>query len=136
MPTRNTEVLARIINERGLARTSLGTLSLTAGAFDDAVSWCVLALVLATFGGGPGLAVLAIGGGLTYVLFMVLFGKRLLAPLGRHAGSLPLAIRPAPSIPIEPLYRSSMGRFVALSVRWNRSPPLPARSPARNLPPP
>jgi Kef-type K+ transport system membrane component KefB len=76
-------MLARIINERGLAKTSLGTLSLTAGAFDDAVSWCVLALVLATFGGGPGLAILAIGGGLTYVAFMVLFGKRVLAPLGR-----------------------------------------------------
>jgi hypothetical protein len=47
-------MLARIINERGLAKTSLGTLSLTAGAFDDAASWCVLAVVLATFGGGPG----------------------------------------------------------------------------------
>jgi Kef-type K+ transport system membrane component KefB len=76
-------MLARIINERGLAKTSLGTLSLTAGAFDDACSWCVLAIVLATFGGGPGVAVLAIGGGLAYVVFMVLFGKTLLAPLGR-----------------------------------------------------
>ncbi|MDG2535150.1 cation:proton antiporter [Sphingomonas sp. HITSZ_GF] len=76
-------MLARIINERGLANTSLGTLSLTAGAFDDAVSWCVLAIVLATFGAGPGVAVIAIGGGLTYALFMILFGKRLLAPLGR-----------------------------------------------------
>ncbi|MCK5912170.1 MAG: cation:proton antiporter, partial [Caulobacter sp.] len=36
-------MLAKIINERGLQKTSLGTLSLTAGAFDDAVSWCVLA---------------------------------------------------------------------------------------------
>ena len=44
-------MLARIINERGLANSSLGTLSLTAGAFDDASSWCVLAVVLATFGG-------------------------------------------------------------------------------------
>ena len=76
-------MLARIINERGLANSSLGTLSLTAGAFDDAVSWCVLAVVLATFGAGPGVAVLAIGGGLAYTLFIVLFGKRLLAPLGR-----------------------------------------------------
>jgi len=31
-------MLARIINERGLANTALGTLSLTAGAFDDACS--------------------------------------------------------------------------------------------------
>ncbi|MBO9713954.1 cation:proton antiporter [Sphingomonas sp.] len=76
-------MLARIINERGLANSSLGTLSLTAGAFDDACSWCVLAIVLATFGGGPGVAVLAIGGGLAFAAFMLLFGKRLLAPLGR-----------------------------------------------------
>lgn len=76
-------MLARIINERGLANTSLGTLSLTAGAFDDACSWCVLALVLAAFGGGPGVAVLAIGGGLIYAAFIMLFGRKLLAPLGR-----------------------------------------------------
>jgi Kef-type K+ transport system membrane component KefB len=76
-------MLARIINERGLANTSLGTLSLTAGAFDDAVSWCVLAVVLATFGGGPGVAVLAIGGAIIYATFIMLFGRRLLAPLGR-----------------------------------------------------
>jgi Kef-type K+ transport system membrane component KefB len=76
-------MLARIINERGLSNTSLGTLSLTAGAFDDAVSWCVLAVVLATFGGGPGVAVLAIGGGLLYAAFIMVFGRRMLAPLGR-----------------------------------------------------
>ena len=75
-------MLARIINERGLSDTALGTLSLTAGAFDDAVSWCVLALVLATFGGGPGVAVIAIGGGISYAIFITLFGRRLLAPLG------------------------------------------------------
>jgi Kef-type K+ transport system membrane component KefB len=76
-------MLARIINERGLADTSLGTLTLTAGAFDDACSWCVLAIVLATFGAGPGVAVLAIGGGVVYAGFLMLFGTRLLAPLGR-----------------------------------------------------
>ncbi len=76
-------MLARIINERGLADTALGTLSLTAGAFDDAVSWCVLAIVLATFGAGAGVAILAIGGALLYAIFLILFGKRLLAPLGR-----------------------------------------------------
>jgi len=76
-------MLARIVNERGLANTALGTLSLTAGAFDDAASWCVLALVLATFGAGPGVAVLAIGGAILYGTFILLFGRRLLAPLGR-----------------------------------------------------
>ncbi len=76
-------MLARIINERGLADTSLGTLSLTAGAFDDAASWCVLAIVLATFGAGAGVALLAIFSGLAYAAFLFFFGERLLAPLGR-----------------------------------------------------
>ncbi|HWW57479.1 MAG TPA: cation:proton antiporter [Sphingopyxis sp.] len=76
-------MLARIINERGLANTSLGTLTLTAGAFDDAVSWCVLAIVLATFGGGPGVALIAIVGGFSFALFMFFIGRRLLVPLGR-----------------------------------------------------
>jgi len=76
-------MLARIIHERGLADTALGTLSLTAGAFDDAVSWCVLAVVLATFGAGAGVAIVAIGGAVLYAAFLVLFGRRLLGPLGR-----------------------------------------------------
>jgi Kef-type K+ transport system membrane component KefB len=76
-------MLARIINERGLANSALGTLSLTAGAFDDVVSWCVLAVVLATFGAGAGVAILAIGGGFLYVIFIAIFGQRLLSPLGR-----------------------------------------------------
>jgi Kef-type K+ transport system membrane component KefB len=76
-------MLARIINERGLANSSLGTLSLTAGAFDDAASWCVLAIVLATFGAGVGVAVIAIGGAVLYATFMLLYGRKLLAPLGR-----------------------------------------------------
>ncbi|WP_422061901.1 cation:proton antiporter [Sphingopyxis sp.] len=76
-------MLARIVNERGLANSALGTLTLTAGAFDDAVSWCVLAIVLATFGGGPGVALIAIVGGLGFTLFMIFAGRPLLAPLGR-----------------------------------------------------
>jgi Kef-type K+ transport system membrane component KefB len=88
-------MLARIINERGLSNTALGTLSLTAGAFDDAVSWCVLAIVLATFGGGPGVAVIAIGGGVAYAIFIMFFGRRLLAPLGQavdKAGAMSMTV--------------------------------------------
>jgi Kef-type K+ transport system membrane component KefB len=43
----------------------------------------VLALVLAAFGAGPGVAVLAIGGGVLWAAFVMLFGRKLLAPLGR-----------------------------------------------------
>jgi Kef-type K+ transport system membrane component KefB len=78
-------MLARIIHERGLSKTPLGTLSLSAGAIDDAGAWTVLAIVLATFGGGPMVAVKAIVGGGAFVLFMVTLGPKLLAPLGRIA---------------------------------------------------
>jgi len=78
-------MLARIIFERGLSGTSLGTLALAAGAIDDAAAWCVLAVVLATFGGGAVVAIKAIAGGLAYGLFMMFIGSRVLAPLGRIA---------------------------------------------------
>jgi len=55
--------LARIIYERGLTGTTLGTLSLAAGAAGDAAAWCVLAIVLASAGGGAEVAVKAIGAG-------------------------------------------------------------------------
>ncbi len=78
-------VLARIIQERGLTKTPLGTLSLSAGAIDDAGAWTVLAIVLASFGGGAAVAVKAIVGGGAFALFMLTLGPKLLAPLGRIA---------------------------------------------------
>ncbi len=72
-------MLARIIVERGLAGTSLGTLALAAGSSDDAAAWCVLAIVLASFSGKVSIAALAIGGGLLYAVFMVRFGRPWLA---------------------------------------------------------
>jgi Kef-type K+ transport system membrane component KefB len=78
-------MLARIIHERGLTNTSLGTLSLAAGAIDDATAWCVLAVVLATFGAGAQVAYLAIFGGIAFALFMIFVMPRLVAPLARWA---------------------------------------------------
>jgi Kef-type K+ transport system membrane component KefB len=85
-------MLARIIVERGLAGTSLGTLALAAGAMDDAAAWCLLAIVLASFQSDAAIAVKAIGGGIAYATFTLTVGKRLLAGLGRHVkpdGTLP-----------------------------------------------
>jgi Kef-type K+ transport system membrane component KefB len=78
-------MLARIIHERGLSASPLGTLALTSGAIDDAGAWAVLAIVLATFGGGASVAIVAIGGAILYAGLMLCFGRRLLAPLGRRA---------------------------------------------------
>lgn len=78
-------MLARIIHERGITGTPLGTLSLSAGAIDDAAAWTVLAVVLASFGAGAAIAVKAIVGGLAFAAFMLLLGPRLFAPFGRWA---------------------------------------------------
>jgi Kef-type K+ transport system membrane component KefB len=77
-------MLARIIYEHGLAGTSLGTLALAAGAIDDASAWCILAVVLASFGDSWWLALKAIGGGLLYCLAVALIVRPLLRPLGRR----------------------------------------------------
>jgi Kef-type K+ transport system membrane component KefB len=78
-------MLARIIRERGLSNSRVGTLALAAGAIDDASAWAVLAIVLATLGGDPMAAAKAIGGGLLFAMVAVMAGPRLLAPLARHA---------------------------------------------------
>jgi Kef-type K+ transport system membrane component KefB len=78
-------MLARIIHERGLTRSPLGSLSLSAGAIDDAGAWTVLAIVLATFGAGPSVAIKAIVGAVGFAVLMIGFGPRLLKPLGTAA---------------------------------------------------
>ncbi len=78
-------MLARIIYERGLTGSPLGTLALAAGAIGDAGAWCVLAIVLASFGAGPAVAVKAIVGGIVYAVFILTIGKKLLSALGRQA---------------------------------------------------
>jgi Kef-type K+ transport system membrane component KefB len=75
-------MLARIIYERGLTGSALGTLALAAGAIGDAGAWGVMAIVLASFGAGPMIAAKAIIGGIAYGLIVLTLGRRLLARLG------------------------------------------------------
>ncbi len=74
-------MLARIIYERGLSGTSLGTLALAAGSSDDAAAWCILAIVLASFKDAPGVAAAAIGGGIAYAFVLFVVARPLLARL-------------------------------------------------------
>jgi Kef-type K+ transport system membrane component KefB len=75
-------MLARIIYERGLSGTPLGTLALACGATDDALSWCILATVLAIHRGSVAVAATAIIGGILYSLLLLTIGRRLLRGLG------------------------------------------------------
>lgn len=74
-------VLARMIRDRGLTSTLVGTLTLAAGAIDDVAAWCLLAVVLACLNGSGAVAMLAVGGGLFYVAIVWFIGKPLLARL-------------------------------------------------------
>jgi Kef-type K+ transport system membrane component KefB len=78
-------MLARIIYERGLTGTIVGTLSLAAGATDDAIAWCLLAVVTASFGGQWSIALWAIGGGIGYALLTLGGLRRVLTFLDREA---------------------------------------------------
>jgi len=83
-------MLARIIYERGLSGTTLGTVALSAGAADDVAAWCVLAVVLASFQADASIAVLAIGGGMLYAFVVLLMVRpavaRLAAEVERSEG--------------------------------------------------
>jgi Kef-type K+ transport system membrane component KefB len=68
-------MLARMLYERGIAQTRMGTLALAAGSMDDAIAWCLLAIVLASVKSSASIAFLAIGGGLAYALVMVVVAK-------------------------------------------------------------
>lgn len=79
-------MLARILYERGLAGTPLGTLALAAGSLDDAAAWCLLAAVIAGFSDDPTIAVLAVGGGALYALSTLTLGRRAFERLYRKLG--------------------------------------------------
>ncbi|WGV24889.1 cation:proton antiporter [Halotia branconii] len=68
-------MLARMLYERGLAKTRFGTLALAAGSMDDATAWCLLAVVLASLKANSSIAVFAIGGGIGYVIFSIFVGR-------------------------------------------------------------
>jgi Kef-type K+ transport system membrane component KefB len=88
-------MLARIIYERGLAGTPLGTLALACGASDDALSWCILATVLAIHRGSVAVAATAIIGGIVYALVLLTIGRRALGMLGtisQRRNTIPPAI--------------------------------------------
>lgn len=65
-------VLARIVQERGIHKTKLGTIVITCAAADDITAWCILAVVIAIVKAGDfGSALYVIALAVIYVLFMI-----------------------------------------------------------------
>lgn len=84
-------VLARIVEERGLTRSSLGVMSLGCAAVDDVTAWCILAAVLAIVkADGLGSSVMTMFLVLLYAAVMILLLKpflRRLVPAGQSSSN-------------------------------------------------
>ena len=82
-------VLARIVQERGIHKTRLGTIVITCAAADDITAWCILAAVIAIVKAGTftsALFVLLFSVG--YVFFMIKIVRPFLKRVGElHASS-------------------------------------------------
>jgi Kef-type K+ transport system membrane component KefB len=107
-------VLARIIQERGIAGTALGTLALAAGAANDAIAWCLLAIVLV--GLNPELNVTGILGShavfLAFLLGAVLPRTTLVRELSRRIESVAATV-------LVPLFFAYSGWSTRLSLLWS-----------------
>ena len=78
-------VLARIVQERGIQKTKLGTVVLTSAAADDITAWSILAVVIAIVKAGSFVSALyVIGLSIVYVFIML----KLVRPFLRHIGNL------------------------------------------------
>lgn len=78
-------VLARIVQERGLHKTRLGTIVITCAAADDITAWCLLAAVIAVVKAGSFVSALyIIGLAAAYVLIMI----KIVRPFLKRVGDL------------------------------------------------
>ena len=76
-------VLARIVQERGIHKTRLGTIVITCAAADDITAWCILAVVIAIVKAGSFVSSLyVIGLAILYVLMMLFVVKPFLKRVG------------------------------------------------------
>ena len=88
-------VLARILTDRGLSRTRLGTIALTCAAAGDVTAWCLLAFVVAVAKAQVSSVFVGLTSALLYLVAMFLLVRPILSRLARtnyfselHQGAL------------------------------------------------
>ena len=74
-------VLARILNDIGLARTPLGTIALTCAAFEDIAAWCLLAFVVGFVNAAAGSALFVAVLTLGFAILMLVVIRPIIARL-------------------------------------------------------
>ncbi len=84
-------VLARLLTERNMLGTRLGTLALTCAAVDDIIAWCLLALVIAVAQARSVISgLLSIGLTLLFIVVMLTLIRPLLLLIDKRVTSRPL----------------------------------------------
>ncbi|MGH9868023.1 MAG: cation:proton antiporter [Candidatus Polarisedimenticolia bacterium] len=71
-------VLARILTDRGLARTELGVIALSCAAIDDVTAWCLLSFVVGVTQAQVGEGLLVAVWSLAFIGFMFLIARPLI----------------------------------------------------------
>ncbi len=91
-------VLARILSDRQLQKTPLGTMALTCAAINDAIAWCLLAFVVSVMQATPQAAISTVAMTVAYIAVMLTIGRALMARLityldhSSHPGEQSLAL--------------------------------------------
>ncbi|MCE7003138.1 cation:proton antiporter [Kibdelosporangium philippinense] len=87
-------VLARILQDRGMLKTTLGGLALTSAAVGDVLAWCLLAVVVVVSGNASGTEQWLIVLGPLYIALMLWVVRPLLRKLftASRAGTLPIVL--------------------------------------------
>jgi len=76
-------VLARIVQEKGLTRTHLGSLALASAAIDDVTAWCLLAAVIAIAKTGSLISsIYTIAAAIAYICVMIWIVRPFLRKIG------------------------------------------------------
>lgn len=74
-------VLARILTDRKMNRSKLGTIALTCAAIDDVTAWCLLAIVVSVTQAKVGTAFITVGLAFLYITAMFFIGGPLVRRL-------------------------------------------------------
>jgi Kef-type K+ transport system membrane component KefB len=82
-------VLARILKDRNMSRTPLGVMALTCAAMNDAVAWCLLAIVVGVAQAELGWAIAVAGMTLAFIAFMFFAIRPLITWLLSRLGDEP-----------------------------------------------
>jgi Kef-type K+ transport system membrane component KefB len=107
-------VLARIIEDRGIGGTALGTLALAAGSVDDMIAWTLLGVVLTSIDSSFDL-VRFVGSHAVFAAFVA----GALLPRGRLTDTLSRRIEPVASNVLVPVFFAYSGLSTHLDLLWS-----------------